>query len=267
MLPAEPRSTIIPESKSDPPELPLFNNNNGSVIFVLVVSMYVVVPCTVKLPLICASPSTFNVVLIFAFSVSRLSLILTKVESLEEIELTTIASFNAAVTPFPATVIVIELPDLNSKLSPAFMLTAPELDELSPNASEPPDTESTYALIDCCVAKAVAELLAKLSSSLIEVTVAPAIVKLVSVLIFPLTCIGELILIADESFAVISSTVMTSSSLKVKVSPLTTEVIELPPLTFNIPSRSKLITDDASSPNVIVLLPEICESTYALIDC
>ena len=53
------------------------------------------------------------------------------------------------------------------------MFTVPELDASSPRDSDPPDTESTYALIDCCVAKAVALFVPIASSSNTVVTLAP----------------------------------------------------------------------------------------------
>jgi hypothetical protein len=86
---------MMPESMSEPPELPLFNSMIGSDTLVFVVSMYVVVPSTVKLPLTVASPSTVSVWLICADSVSNESLILTVEESDDEIAFTTIASLSA----------------------------------------------------------------------------------------------------------------------------------------------------------------------------
>ena len=79
------------------------------------------------------------------------------------------------VTPLPATVAVIESPDLKINSSSLVSDTEPALDDESPNCSVPPALLSTYALIDCCVASAVALLEDKLSSSKIFVTAVPPV--------------------------------------------------------------------------------------------
>ena len=98
-----------------------------------------------------------------------------KLESPASIWSTVIVSLRSNVTPVPATVAVMESPERNSR-SLVPIVSVAEFEEESDMpivVTIDAVSESTYALIDCCVAKAVALLEDILSSSRIVLTELP----------------------------------------------------------------------------------------------
>ena len=119
------------------------------------------------------------------------------------------------------------------------------------------------------MASAVSELDTMLSSSSIWVIVVPATVRDVSVLMLPVTWIGELMFTAVESLAVMSSTVIESLTSNVTPVPDTVAVTELPDRNSKslVPVTTEPVLEaESDMPRVVGMAPT-CVSTYALIDC
>ena len=105
----------------------------------------------------------------------------------EPVSVATVESI-ANVTAFPDPDVSIPVPPVNVKVSESKSIARAPPESAWKSKSSAVSCVSTYALIDCCVAKRVALLLDILSSSAIPVTVAPvANAKLVAELNAPAT--------------------------------------------------------------------------------